>query len=365
MANQSPSSAAGSTVQNESRNGETLIARGGDRHTIEIFAPRDGVYNDIRQKEDLIRIQVRELGGKELGALASPKLSEYADRAVERKSQEDKAAYGKTTKELREDATSQGYYSSPSHQAWAAAAEQRTGGRLTAAWWMKFDPYGGTAGNGPNIEPTGEYPGVLSKIAMGHDTDWSLGRHFQAGPLRGLYGAGHDAETRGLYGLDPSSPIEPSLGLRLYTNPLGHPDWKVNYTQGMRRADASDSPNNDIASAKTDVTGKDFGDRGEHFNKALSAANGNTDVAAAVLRSSAAAGHDPNGDFRVELSSKGALIPAQGAGPGVNRGDGVVASQVQPGTAQNVAEALTQRNPTQQQVAAVEPERQTQAPRTV
>jgi hypothetical protein len=110
------------------------------------------------------------------------------------------------------------------------------------------------------------------------------------------------------------------------------------------------------ASARTLVSAKDFGNREDHFNKALSAANGNTDVAAALLKSSAAAGHDPTGDFRVEVSTKDmALIPAQGAGPGVNRGDGVVASQVQPGTAQNVAETLAQRNPAPQQIAAVEP----------
>jgi hypothetical protein len=131
---------------------------------------------------------------------------------------------------------------------------------------------------------------------------------------------------------------------------------------GIMRAKIND--NN--ASAKTDVTAKDFGERGEHFNKALLSANGNTDVAAALLKSSAAAGHDPKGEFRVEVSTtNGALIPAQGTGPGVSRGDGVVASQVQPGTAQNVAEAFTQKNPAQQ-IASVEPQpEKQQAPRTV
>jgi hypothetical protein len=149
--------------------------------------------------------------------------------------------------------------------------------------------------------------------------------------------------------------VSPEVAKDYHNNRFWPGDW--------RRVDSGqESPNANIASAKTEVTAKDFSGREDHFNKALSAANGNTDVAAALLKSSAAAGHAPTGDFRVEVSTKdGALIPAQGTGPGVNRGDGVVASQVQPGTAQNVAETLAQRNPAPQQIAAVEPvERQTQ-----
>jgi hypothetical protein len=134
------------------------------------------------------------------------------------------------------------------------------------------------------------------------------------------------------------------------------------------RADNGQNINGDLASAKTNVTAKDFGERGNHFNQALAATNGNADVAAAVLKSSAAAGHNPKDEINVAVSNKdGAFIAFQGAGPSVNRAEPVLASQVQPGTAQNVAEALMQRNPVQQQVAAVEPqpERQTQAPRTM
>jgi hypothetical protein len=122
-----------------------------------------------------------------------------------------------------------------------------------------------------------------------------------------------------------------------------------------------------IASAKTDVTAKDFGDRGNHFNQALTAANGNPDVAAAIVKSSAVAGHNPKDEINVAVSiTNGALIATQGTGPSTVRADGVLASQVQQGTAQNVAEALTQKNPAQQ-VAAVEQqtERQQQTPRTV
>lgn len=109
----------------------------------------------IFQNDSVIDIRVRELEGKELGALASPKLSQYVERAEQRKNDEDVAAYGKTTRQLERDARDSGYYGSRPHQAWAEAAEARTGGRLSSEFWMKFDPYGGTAGNGPNILPTG------------------------------------------------------------------------------------------------------------------------------------------------------------------------------------------------------------------
>ncbi|MEL7129091.1 MAG: hypothetical protein AAGK23_06050, partial [Pseudomonadota bacterium] len=125
----------------------------------------------------------------------------------------------------KSDAIASGYFDSPSHRAWAEAAEARTGGRISSEWWQDFDPFGGTNGNGPNLLAGGLYPHPLSRIGMAHDTDWSLGRHFNAGPLDGLYGAGFDSKTRGKYGLDPFSPLPP--GEPNYT--LGHPDWDVNY----------------------------------------------------------------------------------------------------------------------------------------
>jgi hypothetical protein len=143
------------------------------------------------------------------------------------------------------------------------------------------------------------------------------------------------------------------------------------YWNGVDRLRAGNGQtiNADLASAKLDnpVSANDFGERGNHFNQALSAANGNADVAAAVLRSSAAAGHNPKDDINVVVSNKdGALIATQGVGPGANRAEPVLASHVQPGTAQNVAEALAQKSPAQQ-VATLEqqPERQQQAPRTM
>lgn len=69
---------------------------------------------------------------------------------------------------------------------------------------------------------------------MAHDTDWSLGRYFNAGPLRGLHGAQASAEEMGKYGLTPTS-IRPNVDS--YLN--GHPDWDVRYHTQQRRAELS------------------------------------------------------------------------------------------------------------------------------
>ncbi len=212
--------------------------------------PGGGLTHDVRNSA-VIKIEVRELQGAELGALRNTgaKLEEYKERAIERKSAEDKAAYGYTTAELKDKAIESGYYNSPSHQAWAEAASARTGGKLSAEWLKNFDPTGGTNGNGPNIIAGGEYPHPLSRIGMAHDTDWSLGRHFQAGPMRGLYGANYDAETLGKYGLDPFSPIQPPAASQYAS---GNRDWNVQYNNQPtrnRRAGLDDDGSTQVASA--------------------------------------------------------------------------------------------------------------------
>jgi hypothetical protein len=337
----------------------------------------------------LINIRVRQLQGDELGLLngatrTGPQIDTAIANAFAAKNEDDKKAYNKTTDQLAAMSDKQGYLNSPAHMAWSEAAQERSNGKVSAEQWRKLDPFGGTAGNGPDVinfpGVNGRYPGNASVISMGHDTDWSLGRYFNAGPMKALHTSQESPLQMGMYGLQNHSAVRPKVS-DLYTTG-GHADWEVDYGKNRqeldqklqereRRALYGANPNQEnsvLVSAKTNavVSANDFGERGEHFNKALSAANGNTDVAAAVLRSSAAAGHDPKGEFRVEVSTtNGALIPAQGTGPGVNRGDGVVASQVQPGTAQNVAEALTQKNPAQQ-IASVEPQpEKQQAPRTV
>jgi len=227
---------------------------------VRVFQPevsRDGSHfgdgylqHDVRNTA-VIKIEVRVLQGAELGALQNTgaKLEDYKERAIERKSAEDKASYGFTTAELKDKAIESGYYNSPSHRAWAEAAAARAGGKLSAEWLKSFDPTGGTNGNGPNIIAGGEYPHPLSRIGMAHDTDWSLGRHFQAGPMRALYGANYDSEILGKYGLDPYSPIKPEAKMQYAT---GNSDWNVQYNnQPTQNRRAGLDPNETLVSLDT------------------------------------------------------------------------------------------------------------------
>lgn len=195
------------------------------RSTIRVQAPVQNAFGGVDNSR-YIEISVRPLQPSELGSLNKkpadiPQV--LADASV-RMNRENLDTYGKSTRELRSDAIDSNYFNSPAHRAWAQAAEARTGGRVPASWWRENDPFGGTAGNGPQILHQGSYPGGLSKIAMGHDTDWTLGNQFGAGPLRSLQTMGGTAEQRGKFGLEPFDSRLPNT----YTT--GHPDWTVNYT---------------------------------------------------------------------------------------------------------------------------------------
>ena len=120
-----------------------------------------------------------------------------------------------------------GYFGSEGHRLWAEAAEARTGGQVPAEWWMEFDPFGGSAGAGPDVIPQGFYPGTASRIAMAHDTDWSLGRYFGAGPMEALRGAPGSADALGMVGLGPAGDSARFGNIDNYTN--GHPDWIITY----------------------------------------------------------------------------------------------------------------------------------------
>ncbi len=176
-----------------------------------------------------IQIQVKPL---EMN-IPADKLSAELDRAMQEKAQDDAAAYGQVVKDagfgsLEEWAKSTGYYGSDTHRAWAEAAEARTGGKIPAEFWMKFDPFGGTAGTGPKVLPQGQWPGAIASIAMGHDTDWSLGRYFGAGPMAALKGAPGSADALGMVGLAPSFIVgERFKNVPLYTDPRGMSDWVV------------------------------------------------------------------------------------------------------------------------------------------
>ncbi|MGB3721473.1 MAG: hypothetical protein WA979_01485 [Pacificimonas sp.] len=219
-------------------NANMMQLRGeGARHRIDVGAPQTTTVGRNGQAREImvdatISITVRELQGSELGNLegtSSFQIEQMKAAAIHSKSNEDFAAYGRTTAELKTEAVADGYFDSPAHNAGAMAAEARTGGRLDAEFWKDFDPYGGTAGNGPDILPGGAYPGSGATIAMGHDTDWSLGRHFNAGPLNALYGSTASAKDQGTLGLVPYHSIDRSVNL--YTSPSGHPDWQIGFSR--------------------------------------------------------------------------------------------------------------------------------------
>jgi hypothetical protein len=200
------------------------------RTTISVNAPVQNAFGVV-DKTRSIDISVRPLTGSELGSLnTSPaNIQKQLDAASANIDTENQRAYGSTTVELRDQAIDAGYYRSPAHNAWAQAAEARTGGRVPAEWWITNDPFGGTAGNGPNVLPSGTYPGVASRIAMGHDTDWTLGRQFGAGPLSALQGSNASPEDMGSYGLVPNHSINRGLN-DIYSDPGGHRDWTVTYS---------------------------------------------------------------------------------------------------------------------------------------
>lgn len=183
-----------------------------------------GNNNRVEVSVGSIRIRVRPL---DLGIQAN-QLGTERDRAVQEKNADDLRAYNKSTADIRALAEAAGYYGSMAHNAWAAAAQARSGGVLFADWWKRFDPYGGTAGNGPDVLPQGQYPGVLSRIAMGHDTDWSLGRYFGAGPMRNLRGSSLPPAVLGAVGL--SGDVNILVGMNPFeTYTTGHGDWDVHY----------------------------------------------------------------------------------------------------------------------------------------
>jgi hypothetical protein len=197
------------------------------------------IPDDVRNTAT-INIEVRALHRSELGLLNAEKhsaqdIEHYIGKAFEKKNNDDVKAYGKTTEQLYEEAAKSGYLNSPAHMAWSEAAAARTNGVMSAERFRRLDPYGGTAGNGPDILPQGAYPGVGAKIAMAHDTDWSLGRYFQAGPMRGLYGSKESAAEMGMYGLQNHCKVQPKLD-DLYIN--GHNDWSVNFNQHPTRRSA-------------------------------------------------------------------------------------------------------------------------------
>jgi hypothetical protein len=155
-----------------------------------------------------MQIKAHELKGNDLGLLnLAPGDKDTLDRikaqAMSRKMSEDLHWYGIDHQVVR-DPRRNAYFGSAAHVTWSEAASLRTGGRLDAAWLRIFDPYGGchgADGHGLKVLAEGIYRHVLLNIGMAHDTDWKLGRYFNAGPLESLYDSNLKQPDLGLYGL--------------------------------------------------------------------------------------------------------------------------------------------------------------------
>jgi hypothetical protein len=329
---------------------------------------------DENNTDALIHIRVRQLQGDELGLLngavhKKPEIDSAIANAFAAKNNDDVKAYGKTTDQLADMARSQGYLNSPAHMAWSEAAEARSGGKMSAENWRKMDPFGGTAGNGPNILPGGSYPGPVSVISMGHDTDWSLGRYFNAGPLKALHTTDANPTMTGLYGLNHASSVRPFVK-DLYTTG-GHADWEVDYGKNRQELDQKlqerdrralyganpEQGSTVVASAKTNgFEGTSLEKHAGQLNDKLHglvATEKKDDVVAAVLVNSNK--FDRTADIHVAQSIKNPdmMIASQGQGPSALRADPVDVSKVQPGSAQTVtAELLRNTNTPQPQAVA-------------
>jgi hypothetical protein len=334
--------------------------------------PGGGIVHDVRNTA-VIKIDVQVLKQNELGLLnaTGDQLQANLATALREKQAEDLRKYKLNPEQMVEKSKELGYYGSGAHQAWAEAASARTGGRASPEYMMKLDPLGGTNGNGPNIEKGGIYPHPLSKIGMAHDTDWSLGRYFNAGPLNGLYkNTGKDADL-GMYGLQAltpgrSSPIDPQPKAQ-YAGIGGNDIWKIEYNQQptkTRRAGVDSDDGTSLASADLSkpnarvsadaetrvasvspalVPGNDR--LNAQFEQALKVTGGDPDAAALAVKTiNEAPGYKPDQDISVTQGKNGFIV-SQG------QGDSALNLQVpaaKPGDFDKVATQMAQPQPTQQ-----------------
>ena len=363
--------------------------------TVEVTAPvKDGDIGPLKGKtynDAEIEIKVRVLTNGERGLLNPEKYNaserqDHIEAALERKNQDDVKAYGKTTAQLADMAKEQGYLNSPAHVAWSLAAKERSGGAIDAATWRKMDPFGGTAGNGPDILPTGKYPGASSTISMAHDTDWSLGRYFNAGPMKALHTSNESPGQMGAYGLHNYSSVRPKVD-DLYTTG-GHNDWEVNYYKGKGvRLGAAELGDASMVAVAKDVPGINKANDG---NVSLASAKANTledsahpynkqfttalntlenfnvpgdkkDMAASLLEAGVKAGFDKEGSFKVVPGTKDNMIAVQGDGP-TSLLASVGNSEVKKGAFQTVSDSLAAQPNLHAAAAPVEVINQTKTP---
>lgn len=133
-----------------------------------------------------IRLEVSPMDFSRIVTADFDEMNARLSRWREAKARDDLLAYGKDTPTLFAQANRAGYMGSEQHTMWAMGASARTGCFIPPEFFFENEGYGGTAGNGPNILPGGDAREPLSTIAMGHDSDWMIGRLFAMGPLARL-----------------------------------------------------------------------------------------------------------------------------------------------------------------------------------
>ena len=136
-----------------------------------------------------IRVQVESLYNHfhPLRSMRPAQLNNWLNQVRQAKSDDDNLSYNQDTGALGAEATSMGYLGTEQHVVWALAASARTGAIIPPEFFIDNEGFGGTAGNGPQIEDGGYIGEMMSTIAMAHDTDWMIGRLFSVGPLAPLF----------------------------------------------------------------------------------------------------------------------------------------------------------------------------------
>jgi hypothetical protein len=185
-------------------------------------------------------VKVRVLQGGELGALQDKSQSQISEmlaselRKLGAFYSSGKVLNPKTNKPFSSLAQAKAYsaadhyYGSGPHLSACAAASARSGGKISAQWFMN-DPFMGRGGSNAEYFPDEEqglFPGITAKIGVAHDADYMLGSMFGAGPLGGLNTTKKPVD--GKEGLQPGLESSPGNDYPIYS--VGHSDWKVKTT---------------------------------------------------------------------------------------------------------------------------------------
>jgi len=154
-----------------------------DRYNIVVRSDNEEKFIITSQN---IKVECRSRKMLNILRMSNAELIQYLDAARALKSSDDQMSYGFSPTELIDKAKRKDYFGSEQHVVCSIAASARTGFYIAPEFFIEADPFGGTAGNGPDIENEGYIGEKKSTIAMTHDPDWILGRYFNRGPLSAL-----------------------------------------------------------------------------------------------------------------------------------------------------------------------------------